>query len=970
MKQAQRAITIGIGSSSEDICENLNQLLEKREMDDGEPYPSFLYDIFALEDGDGAGSGTLSLGKPDFKGEESFEELSSEDFQEEFSRHLRRGIEQISEASKIAQLKASREIAVREEIQFFLLVPTSTLPGHENFFRVLKIIHEVCNERALPFQVRAFLLMPELLPSDAREGSQEDGARTYATLMELEHIMNDRASSPWNDNFPLDDIWLIDKYNDNKESVGDLSELSVSLAEATASMIVEGVIIDDHKGADLKEQGFFYSSFGFTQLVFPRSILREQIIDKTEEKLLSNHVLRGEETPSLDEVVIKVRRFLKNDLQAGDFLERVQHDADGKDLLPSFQYEVNEELDPDDFVQAVEEESEAHEDKVDATKIKLLERAREVKEKVLQTIRIHTDDLIDSHKNGLYQALAFYDELLGEGEESNYTGGKLLEERRNLRTYFNDYKDEMREVLGLAKVEEDLDSLEERIRDKKEALKDCEQRVEKLEKELGGSKQKDGENGGQEGSSGEGNKSAPSNSAPSSRPTSGSKKESLEALRDRLKRLKSDLTNLKSERKETREILSFLDGSWDETENKKALIKRRKKRKREEIRKTKEELLETDGELEGINRELSELKEAGGEFSSAWFVRYPAILIGFFALLGIGLFLADSFSSLTISNLPSYLGASSLIVLSIYYGWRGVKYYDKFFSRMRELRAKKTKLQEKINNLRSEFIDQYRSFYNWVLQVWSYERLTSDVMSELVRTIKRDRVTIESFLNNCKEFHQKLNEKEYRYPETLSRTSIITEDDWGIFLPLLTANDWREEASNFFQKYAISEYSRDGAEGVESLRTVASEFAVDRFENNVESISIEELMFDFNDKLSQQTSPENQLTSLLTVAPFLSIRSSAGQGNVKKLYDVGVEDADSSRITNHEILKSLSVSPNFFSHYDNSKILASCRTTNFSISCIARLPALRQAYEDYSEKEGAENIHHDMFEEEELPKPQ
>lgn len=949
MQELQKSIIVGLGRPCDGICRRVVELIGSRELADKKRYPEFLHEVLSIKE-------ELSVERdkeretPDQpnserNGETVYVQLTGEfeRIKAECAEALQQAISRVSDKSKLTALRRQRGFEVKREIFFYVVSPLCDEYSKENLLDLLEMLHTISGKHHY-FLTHGVFLLPDLFSSLGKEyDPQLYKARGYAALKELDHIMNNRSASPWEGRYPLDKIWLVDGWSSAGEFI-PIDEMESLIAEAITSMVVDGILekgsgsgIDEREIPDKEGQYKLYSSFGFSQLLFSKDELRQQLLSQVKEEFLTKYLLQ-QRSMDRNSVIVDVRRFIHHDLEIEDLKEEIQHDREGKSIAVPFAPKTDKELPAKRFVQGVKREANLYEREQLAESIgNLISRAEEVQEEKLaitlnRAAKTINAKRVNAHMSGICYSGVFYDGLLDQDQENPLLEGPLFEEKKNLLTLRRDYEDLMENELGMESCREELKKVETRLGEKDQELSILEEEIASLQHKL--------------------EEYNPAAQEVGEEPTVQEKAHDKEraALEGELERLeeekdgiKSEIERLGEEQQVLQHKIALINKIWEDDETRISIFRKVDEEGRLNIEQVEQELISTEDRLAETEQELEELSAGSRIRLRDLLLVYPAAALAGL-LIDASIFLGAGWLSI-----PQFLEAmikarwGGLAIALGYLVWAAWRYYTEILKQISLRKREAERLRGELNSLKTSLVDAYQTFFTKHIDIRTYEMAINKVLRGIIQGATAHREKIEAFLDHCETRAEELRSESFVYPESVARTSVISDKDSSFFFDLVVGDEIDKEFERLFtqtEEGGLAEFVEDSEGGFTKLGTEIAAIG-QKYLDKLDEISIDEIIFDHWQDLHEKIPPEDRLASLLTVTPFVELQAPPGDDKIEEIYSIGVEDVDSSRLEG--LIESARVRPQLFSHHDKTKIIAFCRTTNFSMRYLTQLEFYREA---------------------------
>jgi hypothetical protein len=207
-----------------------------------------------------------------------------------------------------------RSIELGNDVTFYLIGSLGDPVGSAALVPMLALIHEMFNQtfRGMHARTQLVLLSHDLLP-DGPSSPSLLKARAYAALQELEWVFDGGLRLPY---AVLSDlVWLLSSRNEENLFLGGHAQLVPVIAHQMLTML-RGEVLGDPSSVRtalvdrVMERSTRYSTFGFSQLVFPRELLLTRATDALAARTLSENPALAERRIGAGELSGEVERYV------------------------------------------------------------------------------------------------------------------------------------------------------------------------------------------------------------------------------------------------------------------------------------------------------------------------------------------------------------------------------------------------------------------------------------------------------------------------------------------------------------------------------------------------------------------------------------------------------------------------------------------------------------------------------------
>ncbi len=884
MARLQKTLVLLLGDDVQPLKAHLEETINHRKLEDGEPFPQQLLGILALPN----------------------DELADDN--SKWSTNLERLLNRVNDALTILRLSRERGLNVAQPLSLYIVVSSCDEVGRARLLEVLKLLHRVCRANRFLFQLDLFLLFPGLFEDREDADPQLYRARTFATLYQLHHAMKHRSEPPWEDNPPLNTVWIVDSRNARSEFIGYLGEVFGMIAEmitAFAAGDLEGV----YQSSSVVHDDRFFKAFGYCQVHLPLAILKQQMTDRFVAHVLDRQVLRCGRIDS-NEVLLAVKQCCHNDcLTAGGILKRIETNPDGSSYLTPLVSEVDTMLPPAAYVEAVDQEAKSYEDgPILQGKLVLHRRASEVLDEIMALLDKTLCELVDTHSSGVFYTQGFLEELIGQGASSELTQGPRLDAPTNLLTRQSELLDQLFEHLGISKYRESLREIERSISNIKTDLKIVEAQLQETEAAADEKKRR------------------------ASHP---------ETLRQRMSALEDDLESLQVRKTEIEELLGLVNRAVEDLESRNALRQRVEQDWRSRIKATAESLRNAGQELLLARQTLANLGEERPDLQRRYFLHYPialgaGIIVALLALIFSGRvpFPGVFFNSLT--------WQAAFLLVGGYFVWALWRFYQRILLQIRQTQKHIAELERQIEKLKLELRENYRQLYhNLFIQHRDNVALTS--IQTLIERLNDKLGHVRTFKQQLQIWRDKAAQQPPHPHESLTYVSLLKPEHYEMLFQLLVGEDLDRETTRCldpnFNGQRASALIWEGSKGADALIQGLQSFGRKLTQRKLEGLGLEEMLWgEPFAELRNRTKlvPEGILRLLTSIAPSVQLHDHEGTMH----HAIGVPDAQRSWV--RDLLD-----PSYLisSHRDPSRLTAFCVTNGFLLEALSQLDYFREAFQ-------------------------
>lgn len=890
MAQLQKSLVLLLGDEVQPLKDRLEEAVSHRSVEDGEPFPRQLLGILPLTNEELAG-GTA-----------------------QWSPTLERALNRVNDALAILQLGRERGLSVAQSISLHIVASCCAEVGRANLLEALALIHRLCRANQFLFQPNAFLLLPGLFEDREDGDPQLNRARALTTLCQVDYIMRHRAESPWDDNVPLSNIWLLDARNARGEFVGYLDEALSMIAEmviASAAGDLEGIQQGGGKGT---EDESFFSAFGYSQVQLPLATLEQQIIERFTAQVLDRQILRRQRIDS-NEVLLAVKQFCNDERLTSDgILARIASNPGGSSHLTPFVAEVDVALPAAVYVEAVEQQAKAYEDNQALQgKRALHHRATEVFGELAALIDERLVELADTHPSGIFYTQAFFEELVGEGPSNTLTQGPRLDVPTNLITRQGELLGKLLEHLEIPVYRENLREIERSLANLRTDLKLRKAQFKAIE------------------ASAESQKGA-------------SHGVSLEKLREQIAALEDGIKELEEKRADVQDLLKLADQAIENIESRNALRQRVEQEWSSRVKAKADSLRESGQELQTKRQELANLLEERPHLQKRYFLQYPIALAGGIVVALLALIVSGTVSFRGIIINPETWRVP-LGLAGGYFVWALWQFYKRILSQIRQIQWRITEIERSIEAGKLEFRDGYHRLYE-ALFIQHRDNVALSGMQVLIDNLREKLSRISDFRKRLEQWRASAAQQPTQPPDSLTRISLLKPEHYVALFELLVGEDLRRESERCldpnFGGQRVSKLVGNGADGADSLIQALQQWGTNLAERKLHGFGLEEMLWGepfVQLREHMRLAPEGIVRLLTSIVPSVQLQDSVGL-NIKAHRAVGVPDAQSSWL--RELLDQ---DCTVFSHRDPSRLVTFCVTSRFPVQMLSQLGFYRDAFQ-------------------------
>lgn len=886
MAKLQKTIVLLVG---DDLCpleKRLKGQVDCRRLDDGNPFPKQLLAILALND------------KQLAKGVSSW------------SSHLERALNHVNDALAISQISRERGLSVAQPISLYIVVSSCDKTGSKHFMEVLELIHRICRGNQLLYQAHAFILLPGLFENREDLDPQLLRARAMVALSQLRYVMSHRSAPPWEDNTPLNTIWLIDARNERGEFVGYLNQALDMISEmilGSATGDLEGFY---PQGGSAVEDERFFSSFGYIQLELPLGSLERWLIEKFVSHVLERQVLRRERIDS-NEVLLAVKQFCHDErFTLQGLLTRLERKPDGSSILIPFVAEIEVPLPPVAYVEALEQQARAYENGPVWLQAKraLHHQSQEVFKELSELVHARIGELMDTHPSGIFYAQAFLEELVGKGENSQLVEGPRLDIPTNLQSRRQELLERLFQDLGVPKYREELRQLEVQIAHCNEELQLCEIQLQEQEE-----------------------------MASTGRKLSKAQIASQEALRSKSQQLQDEKQRLEAKRNKLRDILSLA--------NRDELRQRIEEERRSQLKEVEETLCQDGQELQVARQELIHLFEQRPHLVRRYFLHYPlalgaGIVVAILALIISGLI---PLAKVLLSPLTWQF---SLLLMVGYFLWALWRFYQGVISRQQELDRRIRVLEQRIDASKLALRDGYYQLFR-DLFIQHRDNVALNCIQDLIEYCEEKLKQLREFCETLRRQSFEEDKQSFQPEDSLTHIALLRPEHYGILLESLVGEDLDREARRCLDPnhdgVRLSSLTSAGEAGAKTLVDTLQGWGQKLVQRKLEGLGVEELLWaePFARLRSRlKLAPHGIIRLLTSIASAIQLQDSAG-ASITQYQAIGVPDAQRSWLREHLAGHNCVL----FSHHDPSRLIAFCVTSRFTLGALSQLNFYQDAFQ-------------------------
>lgn len=887
MAQLQKTLVLLVGDDVQPLHKRLEEAMNHRRLADGGVFPPQLLEILTL----------------------SNEELGSD--VSTWSLALERGLNRVNDALTILQLSKERGLAVAQPLTLYLVVPCCDEVGSARMVDVLELVHRICRANKFLFQLEAFLLLPGLFEDRQDINPQLLRARALTTFCRLNYLMKHCAEPPWEDNVPLNNIWLIDSRNARGEFIGYLDQALDMIAEmvaACASGDLEGV----HEVGNLAEDGRYYSSFGYSQVRLPLTDLQQQMINRFVTYVL-DQILHHERIDS-NEVLLAVKQLCHDErLTPTGILKSIANKPDGSSFFMPFVPDVDAALPASAYVEALIQQAQSYENGLALQgKRALHHRADEVFRELAVLIDTKLAKLVDTHPGGSFYAQAYLEELLGEGEKSELTQGPRLDVPTNLLTRRRELMEQLFQDLGIPEYRKSLREIERSLANIQ------------VELELLGAQLHEVEN-------------------TTNKKKSKTRETTVKTLYQRVSALENERQHLHGRKTEIGGLLSLVDPAITDLDARNALREHVEQERRSRIAAIAESLRQAGQELLTARQTLSNLAEERPYLLRRYFIHYlialgGGILIALLALIFTG---RVPFPGVLFNTLTWQV---ALLLIATYFVWALWRFHQRILVQIRQTQRQIAELERRIEKHKLDLRDSYHQLYQILYTQHRDNVALSGIQAALIDPLREKLLHSKTFLKKLRDWQQQVSEQSLQSKDSLTNVSLLKPEHYEVLFQWFIGEDLPREVARCrdpnFGGQSLSQLIWSHNFGAETLIQALQRWGKDLVRRKLEGFGIEELLWGKPfEELRRRMSliPKGILDLLQRIEPSVQLHDTVGT-SIAIHRATGVPD-----IRNSWLREFLDSTCKTFSHGDSSRLTAFCVTSRFPLNALSQLDYYRDA---------------------------
>lgn len=476
-KRFKPTMILGLGSQGSEIAQGLYKVIVAKNSDLARLVGCLFVD----------GEGALCTHENDdiiFRCKDLRSDYSIEVFQHNYTEFVRNekefenviadAIQKIRSMDVVLELR-EQGYKIDDGIEIFIVSTLFDQVGSSAIIPFLGFIQYLLGGRLTGTVVETNMLgfFPDLFEEYKREDLAY--ARTYATLNEIDHIVDNPKILSLEERTPISYVYLFTGKNEDGIEVGSYRDLIPMVGEVLSSLLFGEVASDDSFSSTLLHlvdgKRARYSSFGLSRLVFPITQVMNALSSTMASRILEAHGLVDPRTYERGYISSEVKSFLIEN-QFDKLVDLIRTDKDGKPIHTNFKYRgpLNERAVVDNFLVDIENQAlEFDRDNVTIMSRNVATRKDELyAEKVdilNQNVRRTLDELgrgVRSGK-GMYYTQAFLEML--SNNDSAYLKGELIGNNFTLDSVERDLKLFFDRLLGIDR--EKLIELKRDLKDKK-----------------------------------------------------------------------------------------------------------------------------------------------------------------------------------------------------------------------------------------------------------------------------------------------------------------------------------------------------------------------------------------------------------------------------------------------------------------------------------------------------------------------
>ena len=699
-------------------------------------------------------------------------ELSSGDFstnlriiqnqEKKFVDLLADTIENMRRREIIVELQ-DKGYEIEENICLFVISTLFDSIGSAAIIPFLDFIQHLSSGRLRGTTVNTNILA--FLPDLFEESRRDDLAysRSYSCLQELELVADHPDIISSENESPFSVAWILGGKSEENAEIGGYKNLIPMISEIIWSLLTREIASDiSFSTAFLRKvdgKRTRYSSFGLAKFVFPVNSMMRGLSSWLGFSILESKGVTIPKVFDSEYIGADVSKFLLEN-KLDELSDELEVDAEGKTIWIDFEHKgvINESAAVENFVSDMEEEArDFGENQVLAMSRKLSLRKEQLFDEKTGKLFDLIEREIDSEEKGIYWGKAFLDVL--QNEKSVYTKGDIIEKIYTLDTVENKIKSFFDRIFGVDR--ERLGELKHDIDDKTSLLKE-------LEKEPEDEKRKEG-------------------------------------LKERVGTLEIDIEHLSKEYARLSKETADFDVRIRDASERRKLLGDLENETKEEMKKVRTDLQETDERYREEKQKIDELHEERRRIIKKLFITFPcAGTAAFFVIIYL------------ISRLP---GVSLLYMLRIggmlypfgligYGIWGLSRYWKRVTKEMQEATARVMSLKTEKMTL----LFKYQKLYNGIFKTRFEHSLhggllewIGDYKGSVVKTGNK----LQCFIDGLVESSRKEKEawESFGFRNTLFVRSVVKKEDLERFveknvrLPI--------EIHRFFKEKSLSGYFND-----------------------------------------------------------------------------------------------------------------------------------------------------------------
>ena len=936
----QPAILIAIGERAAQIAGRFLDHMKCLKLDDGRPYPDFLYQVIVVQDGDGARSlvGAQSLTMDSSPG--TSPEAAADDLIPRMAEVLLNARSAIFQKDRLVNLNyTARERHLSEITHYHLVTDVCSEWSNLLYRRIVKAIHDT-HEVSQPFHTSSLLLLPGLVAGEELESRRAARAVAYALLNDVADMYGNPRKHGLRESAP-NLVWLVDS-QDQAGRTMSFEELCNPIAEVLGTMIAE-----DYFDIGPGEEDRVFSAFGFCQLVFPRDALQKHIVNLATSMALHERILKTPPSDT-DDLLLDVSQFVDNQLLVSDICEEVCKGKQGQNIMGHLSVPSRgEEETLGMWLDAVDSASAEFEKRTLPTvEQSVIRRASDVAEEKLRLIQEAISHRVDEGERGLLYAARFVRELTGTSSDAAQDEQSGLVEQLNLATVLTQVQVQTMELLGVEMLARQRASVAASRDEHSREISIAEARRDELVEKI------DALTSDLDPESESVDEVTPDDAAAD---VKGARRKvpqaQLRALTREVDSLDETLATLRKRREASVARLEKIDGrvskiqaAWEGPEQKAESFAEGISLRKEEVDRTKQKLRKSAESAELTVERIKDLEMSGRRYGRAM------------ATWGAGIALVLSSVPALLASTSGFVGSMGalcwiLAAMGIYGVGSFVLYFRRIQNVLKKERVSLDALRNDQKTLESELKEQVADYWHTAIRLRAHVEAIEKLM-ELRDKASAELKRLEDFASACTRRAKSLSEEAHLYAGSQAKTPVATAQDVAYFYDLAFENDGKDQLARFFARpeNRVSEFFRKGEP--ELIDALTREFR-SVAEESLKEVELEECVFDLYDKLTGGFSPEQRLGAfLMSLEPVVRLHSSAFvRDSLHQIIRIGVEDVSESRAL--PVLRDAvsTGSIDGFSHGDPDRLTGLRILSNFSAKDLARIQEYKAAHEQSLSKQ-------------------